>query len=346
MGWKTWKGWVSFWRTTWSAGHETESVNLKYSPEDEVLKRTLTARFVGSMFVAKGNHKSMDWFCRWASLSRDVAWRQMKLSNFGFSGSPDLFDIQVVRQPVTSPAHEKPDSPFFPSPWNSLDPPRHIETFIHSAPKKRCVNPLWPQKRTSGGLHLSQNLLGWKSISSACSWGFMMNLRPIIQPSSKIIHKPESRPWHGIMGCFAYITYIQNLFPSVFSAPPIAPPRSTLFSPQDRPLGVPFFRSLNEPTWPLDPAKFAGEQPQPATVDERMAKNSLPWKVKGYFVYLPKILAHTFNIIPVTNLIGCAGERSWWLSLPFFPTIHRTKLCQMSPILFKWAPHSQNHDTW
>jgi hypothetical protein len=84
MGWKTWKGWVSFWRTTWSAGHETESVNLKYSPEDEVLKRTLTARFVGSMFVAKGNHKSMDWFCRWASLSRDVAWRQMKLSNFGF----------------------------------------------------------------------------------------------------------------------------------------------------------------------------------------------------------------------------------------------------------------------
>lgn len=50
-----------------------------------------------------------------------------------------------------------------------------------------------------------------------------------------------------------------------------------------------------------------------------MAKNSLPWKVKGYFVYLPKNLAHTFNIIPVTNLIGCAGERSWWLSLPFSP---------------------------
>ena len=79
--------------------------------------------------------------------------------------------------------------------------------------------------------------------------------------------------WHHGMFCL-YNLYTKPI-PIGFSAPPIAPPRSTLFSPQDRPLGVPI-RSLNEPTWPLDPAKFAGEQPQPATVDERMAKNSLP----------------------------------------------------------------------
>lgn len=147
-----------------------------------------------------------------------------------------MFDIQVVRQPVTSPAHEKPDSPFFPSPWNSLDPPRHIETFIHSAPKKRCVNQLWPKNGALvGGLHLSQNLLGWKSISSACSSGSMMNLRPIIQPSSKIIHKPPSRPWqpwhHGM---FCLYNLCTKPIPIGFEAPPIAPPRSTLFSPQDR----------------------------------------------------------------------------------------------------------------
>lgn len=72
MGWKTWKGWVSFWRTTWSAGHETESVNWKYSPEDEVLKRTLTARFVGSMFVAKGNHVGL-----WTDFVSEQVWAVM-----------------------------------------------------------------------------------------------------------------------------------------------------------------------------------------------------------------------------------------------------------------------------
>lgn len=128
----------------------------------------------------------MDWFCQWASLSRDV----------GIPGSPDFFDIQVVRQPVTSPAHEKTDSPFFRYKMainesrktkggrsrSEMDVgplgqalgilwilwPRHGLAFIHTAPHKVCQS-IVAQKRGSGWwsppIDLSQNLRNWGFIS-------------------------------------------------------------------------------------------------------------------------------------------------------------------------------------
>ena len=65
-------------------------------------------------------------------------------------------------------------------------------------------------------------------------------------------------------------------------------------------------------------------------------------------LYTYRNKAHTFNIIPVTNLIGCAGERSWWLSLPFSPLFTEPSCvkCHQFCSSGHLIPKIMTHDTY